>query len=171
MDNASAEYTFIVRYFSPPSDIAPSGLSSRLTSRAISPAQADSATHTRAKFERKDSTLSTLSANPSSEGNRSPLAAPSPRLRPDDSISEVGDDSTIGRRSFADSPVVRPASTSAHAARQGSFVSIQNGSVVVGGSPNAPSHGGDLSRETRREMEAIWHQVFDPALEYCEVWD
>lgn len=171
LDNASAEYTFIVRFFSAPPDVAPSGPSSRLASRTISPAPADPAAHTRAKFERKDSTWSMLSGNPSSEGNRSPLAAPSPRLHPDDSMSEGGDDSTVGRRSVAGSPMARPATTSARGGRQASFVSIRNGSVVLGGSPVGPSRSGDLSRETRREMEAIWHQVFDPALEYCQVRD
>lgn len=141
---------------------------SRLASRTISPAPGDSASLPRARIDRKDSTWSMLSANPSTEGNRSPNAAPSPRLGPDDSISEAGDDHTIGRGSVAGPHAVRPV-TSARADRQASFASFRNGSFVAGSSAAGVSRGGDLSRDSRREMEAIWHQVFDPALEYCEV--
>jgi hypothetical protein len=170
LDNASAEYTFIVRFFSAPPETVPS---SRLASRNMSPAPSDLASSTHApvpahKFDRKDSTLSMLSVNHSVEGNRSPVAGPSPRLGPDDSISEAGDDPTIGRRSVA-SPIPRPASRIARGGRQDSFVSFRNGSVTAGSSPLGLSRGGDLPKDSKREMEAIWHQVFDPALEYCEV--
>lgn len=172
LDNASAEYTFIVRFFSAPPEAVPP---SRLESRNMSPAPPELASSTHApvtpahKFDRKDSTLSMLSVGPSVEGNRSPLGAPSPRLGPDDSISEAGDNPTIGHRSIAGSPMPRPASRIARGGRQDSFVSFRNGSVTGGSSPLGLSRGGDLPKDSKREMEAIWHQVFDPALEYCEV--
>jgi hypothetical protein len=182
LDNASAEFTFLVRFFSaPPETVSPAGdgasSSSSPNARPISLSTTDLSLHPTpyvdspaSKYERKDSTWSMLSSAQSVEG--SPIYAPSP-LRPADSVSEAGDEPTkIGRpRSTVNtgSPVSRPAT---RGVRQASVLSFRNGSVV--GSPASLGAGltyprGDLSRDSKREIEALWHQVFDPAVEYCEV--
>lgn len=179
LDNASAEFTFLVRFFStPPETVSPAGASSSSSPHAqpISLSTTDlSLQHARyvdspaSKYERKDSTWSMASASQSVEW--SPICAPSP-LRPADSVSEAGDEpAKIGRpRStlVTGSPISRPAT---RGVRQASVLSFRNGSAV--GSPASlagPTYPrGELSRDSKKEIEALWHQVFDPALEYCEV--
>jgi hypothetical protein len=104
-----------------------------------------------------------LSALYSAEGG-SPVSVPSP-LRPADSVSEAGGGESVADRSFAASPISRPGTTRVRQAS--SFSQFRNGSVVGGG---LRSHrAGDMSKDAKRELEMLWHQVFGPALEYCEV--
>ncbi|KAJ9108921.1 hypothetical protein QFC21_000242 [Naganishia friedmannii] len=173
LDNASAEYTFLVRFFSPPPpEIIPNTTATTTrnpTEMVSSPLSSDpsGAINTlispMRRFDRKDSNWSMLSALQSAEG--SPVSVPSP-LRPADSISEAGGGDSDADRSFAASPISRPGTTRVRQAS--SFSQLRIGSVV--GGFRSQRFGNEMPKDVRRELEALWHQVFDPALEYCEAF-
>ncbi|KAJ9101932.1 hypothetical protein QFC19_005013 [Naganishia cerealis] len=162
LDNASAEFTFLVRFFSPAPETIAGTASSRNLSEMTSPSSSDPAVNTLGspmrRSDRKDSNISLFPTVHSAEG--SPISAPSP-LRPADSISDAGD--SVIDRALVASPISRPGTTRARP----SIISQRNGSVVGGIRTHRLV---DIPRDTRKELEALWHQVFDPALEYCEAF-
>lgn len=178
LDNASAEYTFLVRFFSPLPET--SSVTSSPHAGAISLSTTDLPVHRShadspaSKFDRRESTYSLASSPiaPSTVEGSPIIYAPSP-LRPSDSVSDAGDDeppriiSRTRSTGVAGSPIGSRPATTTRSVRQsfrGESVVASPASLVGSGAGR-----GEMSRDVRKELEGIWHQVFDTALEYCDV--
>ncbi|KAI5454705.1 Vacuolar protein sorting-associated protein 52 [Naganishia albida] len=179
LDNASAEYTFLVRFFSPLPET--SSVTSSPHAGAISLSTTDLPVHRShadspaSKFDRRESTYSLASSPiaPSTVEGSPIIYAPSP-LRPSDSVSDAGDDeppriiSRTRSTGVAGSPIGSRPATTTRSVRQsfrGESVVASPASLVGSGAGR-----GEMSRDVRKEVDGIWHQVFDTALEYCDAF-
>lgn len=144
LDNASSEYTFLVRFFSPPPPTTSS------TPTGSSPAGAG----WRARFGSSTTAL----VGGGGGGADDPLSAGSSRDR-FGSLASVG-----GRTERLPSTVGGPPRD-----RQPSYIGAMPALAEVGRAGDNEGQAAVAAKEERREMEALWTMVFGPALESVQV--
>lgn len=158
LDNASSEFTFLVRFFAPTRPLPSGDADINVATSSFTPRSGNQSTENLfsspppvggplRRLSRKDSAMSALSLSAASvaaaTGGRDDL------LRPADSMSQVGeddDDDDYHRGSINGSV------TNRDGVRRGT-----GGKVSL------------LSSEALKELEGVWRQVMETAVEYCQV--